>query len=218
MEPIGKKISINNELKRKLIHLSSSGIAIFYWFNQKELTLIIISLMFIISLAFDLARFFSPKFNEMFVKYFGKILRHHELEAKGIVFSGSTYLLFSCIILIFFFPKIIAVMAILIMTVSDTAAALYGKNFGKIHIKNKTLEGSIAFLISGLFVIFLTPKFDYSVAEYLIAIVTLIITCLSEYLPYDIDDNVTVPIIFASLYLILIKIFLYKDICLLSVV
>ena len=109
-------------------------------------------------------------------------------------------------------------MAILIMTVSDTAAALYGKNFGKIHIKNKTLEGSIAFLISGLFVIFLTPKFDYSIAEYLIAIITLIITCLSEYLPYDIDDNVTVPIIFASLYLILIKIFLYNDICLLSVV
>ncbi|HRE41004.1 MAG TPA: SEC59/DGK1/VTE5 family protein [Ignavibacteria bacterium] len=218
MEPVDKKISIENELKRKLIHLSSSGIAIFYWFSSKDVTLPIIGLMFLISISLDLLRYFSPKFNEIFLKLFGKILRHHEIEKNGLVFSGSTCLLCSCLILIIFFPKIIAVMAILIMTVSDTAAALYGKNFGKIHIKNKTLEGSLAFFISGLFVIFLTPKFDYSFTEYSIAIFTLIVTCLSEYIPFDIDDNLTIPIIFATLYFLLFKLFLNNSICLLSVV
>lgn len=210
MESVEGKISIGNELKRKLIHLSSSAIPIFYLFNTKELTLIILVILFSITLLVDLLRVFSPAFNKFFLSMLRPILREHEAETdcKKLVFTGSTCLLFSCIFCIFLFPKEIAVMAILILTICDTTAALVGKNFGKIHYNNKTLEGTITFFLTGVIIIFLTPKITNTASEYFIAFTALLFASIAEFLPTKIDDNISVPIVFSIIYYILFKLFL----------
>jgi dolichol kinase len=208
LESVDGKISIVNEFKRKLIHLSSSSIGFFYWFNNKELTLSILVILFTITLTVDLLRYFSPSFNKFFLSMLRPILREHEADSKKIVFTGSTCLLFSCIVCIYFFPKEIAIMAILILTICDTTAALIGKNFGKITYHNKTVEGTITFFITGAIIILLTPKITNTVPEYFIAFFALLLASLSEFLLSKIDDNISVPLVFSIVYYVLFKIFL----------
>lgn len=208
METVEDKISMGNEFKRKLIHLTSSSIGFFYLFNSKELTLSILVILFLITLSVDLLRYFSPAFNKFFLSILRPILRGHEADFKKIVFTGSTCLLFSCIVCIYFFPKEIAVMAILILTICDTTAALIGKNFGKISYHNKTVEGTITFFITGVVIVLLTPKIKGSISEYLIAFFALLLASLSEFLLSKIDDNISVPLVFSIVYYTLFKIFL----------
>lgn len=208
MESVDSKISISNEFKRKLIHLSSSSIGFFYWFNTKELTLWIIVILFSITLTVDLLRYYSPSFNKFFLSILRPILRDHEADSKKIVFTGSTCLLFSCILCIYFFPKEIAVMAILVLTICDTTAALIGKNYGKIAYSNKTLEGTLTFFFTGAIIIFLTPKITGTTIEYFIAFTALLFASIAEFLPTKIDDNISVPIVFSVIYYVLFKIFL----------
>jgi dolichol kinase len=208
LESVDGKISIANEFKRKLIHLSSSSIGFFYWFNTKELTLIILVIMFAITFTVDLLRYFSPSFNKFFLSLLRPILREHEADSKKIVFTGSTCLLFSCIFCIYFFPKEIAIMAILVLTICDTTAALIGKNYGKIAYNNKTLEGTITFFLTGAIILFVTPKIAGSTAEYFIAFIALLFASIAEFIPTKIDDNISVPIVFSVIYYILFKIFL----------
>ena len=208
MEEVRSKISIENELKRKLIHLSSSVIAITYLFVDRQLMLIMIGALLIISLAMDLMRYYSVDFNRLYLRFLKPILRLHELSSKGVVLTGATYLLLAAFISILIFPGEIAVMAILVMTVCDTSAALVGKYFDKSKIAAKTLEGSLAFFISGLIVIFVTPKMTESNYEYLIAIAALFLTTLVELIPFKIDDNIIIPVFFGLVYLISVNIFL----------
>lgn len=208
METVDDKISMGNEFKRKLIHLSSSAIGFFYLLNSKDLTLTILVILFLITLSVDFLRYFSPAFNNFFLSILRPILRGHEADSKKIVFTGSTCLLFSCIVCIYFFPKEIAVMAILILTICDTTAALIGKNFGKISYHNKTVEGTVTFFITGAIIVLLTPKITNTVTEYFIAFFALLLASLSEFLLSKIDDNISVPLVFSIVYYVLFKIFL----------
>ncbi len=99
-------------------------------------------------------------------------------------------------------------MAIFIMTICDTMAALVGKHFGKISYGNKTLEGTLTFFLSGAIIIFLTPKITGTAIEYFFAFIALLLASVVEFLPVKIDDNISVPIVFSVVYYVLFKIFL----------
>ena len=71
---------------------------------------------------------------------------------------GSTYFIFSAILTILLFPKSIAIVSLLILILSDTAAAIIGKWIGRIRIFGKTLEGSMAFLITSLLIVWIYPN------------------------------------------------------------
>jgi len=105
------------------------------------------------------------------------------------------------------FPNAIAIPALFVMIVCDSFAAIFGKITGRIRFWNKTLEGSIAFFLSGLILILLLPKVTTSVSEYYIAVGALFLTTIIELLPIKIDDNIINPIFFATCYFVLIKIF-----------
>jgi len=110
-----------------------------------------------------------------------------------------------CVII---FSKPVAITSMLIIVFCDSAAAIVGKVYGKQSIGNRTLEGSAAFLITGVVVIFLTPKETIYVGEYYIALCTLLLTTAFELLPNKIDDNLSIPLFFGIVYTLLIKSFL----------
>lgn len=96
----------------------------------------------------------------------------------------------------------------LIIIFSDTAAAIFGRIYGRNFINNKTIEGSLAFLLTGLILVLLTPKVTTFIREYYIAIAAVILTAFFEITPLKIDDNLTIPIFFGLTYIMLLQIFL----------
>ncbi len=96
----------------------------------------------------------------------------------------------------------------LITIFSDSFAAIFGKIYGKHFIKNKTIEGSLAFFISGVLIILLTPKVTISVKEYYLGAAAVFITSLFDLIPFKVDDNILIPLFFGTVYFVLIKIFL----------
>jgi len=107
-----------------------------------------------ISFFIDWIRFRWQKGNKIFHWIFKDILRPS--EKKG--FTGATYLLLSLILCILFFDKYIAITCILFAIISDTAAALIGKKFGRIKLFGKTLEGFFAFLVVSLIIVFIVEQ------------------------------------------------------------
>jgi dolichol kinase len=123
----------------------------------------------------------------LFQKYFfNRVLR--EEEKRNLM--GSTYFLFSSILTILFFPKSIAIVSLLILILSDTAGALVGKWIGKVSIFGKTLEGSMAFFLSSLLIVWSYPQLDRFSGSLAALGATLI-----EILPTKVDDNLTIPIV-----------------------
>lgn len=209
MEEVRNKISFASELKRKMIHISSSWIAFAYLFLNKEIMLIILGAAFIGCLLFDVFRVYSKSFNKFYLKYIGPVLRSHEYHIKKITFTGATYLMFAALLCVIIFPKEVAIAAILLMTIGDAAAAIVGKSFGKVNIFTKTLEGSIAFFVSGIIIVFLMPKLSTDPNELYVGIAAVIVTSIIEVMPLKLDDNITVPVVFGLSYMTFFKLFLH---------
>lgn len=201
--------SYSTELIRKGIHLSSLSIPVVYFFISRPTALSIlipITLLFGLS---DLARLFVPAFGELYRKFFGFLLRRHELNARRRRLNGATYVLLSATLCVWLFPKVIVITAFAILIISDTSAALIGRKFGRHPFLGKSLEGTTAFFVSGLLVVALAPKIAYLPAEYLIGVLAAALGAVVEALSGDvIDDNLSIPISISlamwGLYLLLL--------------
>jgi dolichol kinase len=103
---------------------------------------------------------------------------------------GSTYFLFAILLTIMLFPKPIAIASILILILSDTAAALIGKWIGRVKIFGKTLEGSLAFFITALLIVWLYPQMNRFWGS-----VAALGATVMEVLPIKLDDNLSIPLV-----------------------
>jgi dolichol kinase len=174
------------EITRKIVHLVTLSIPIGYASMTKESVLFILLLLFLGFLSVDLLRYYHSGVASLFRKYFlGTVLR----EKEKATLMGSTYFLFSTLLTILFFPKPIAIASLLILILADTSAAMVGKGIGKIPIFGKTLEGSMAFFICALLIVWTYPNLG-RVSGSLAALGATVI----EILPTRIDDNLTIPL------------------------
>ncbi len=182
------------EIARKLIHLSSVAIAILYCFMTRELALLLLFPLFAGFLLVDLLKNVVPSLSRWYHRTFDPMLREHELARKWPQLNGATFISFSALFLVLFFPKLIAITCFALVAVSDTMAALFGKKFGKHMIGTKSLEGSLAFLVSALVIVAIVPGLDRS-AGILTALFATIAEALSLQIKgYKIDDNLTIPL------------------------
>ncbi len=175
------------EIKRKMVHLATLIVPIGYALTSEDTVLLFLVPFFLALLSVDLLRHYHPGMASLFRKYFfGRVLREEEKPT----FMGSTYFIFSMLLSILLFPKAIAIASILILILSDTAAALIGKGIGRVKIFGKTLEGSLAFLITSLLIVWSYPhlgRFPGSLAA-------LGATGV-ELLPTKINDNLSIPLV-----------------------
>ncbi|MBK9228092.1 MAG: phosphatidate cytidylyltransferase [Ignavibacteria bacterium] len=204
------KSQIANETLRKSIHLLSSIVPFTYIYIPRDIEIVLLSIMFIMMLSVDIGRARSKAFRDFYDRFLGRILRHHETEAGGLSLTGGSYIVLAFLLCAVLFPKPLAITAMFIVIFCDSMAALYGILFGKIRIgKGKTLEGSLAFLFTGLIVVYLGPKITDSPGEFYIAALSVILTTIVELVPVKIDDNLVIPMFFGASYLLLLKIFIH---------
>ena len=196
MTPIDNgTIHYRDELVRKLIHLFSLSIPIIYYFISRGEGILILSIFTVVALILDLARYFSPSVGKVFYKYFGFLLRKHEVDSNKKNLNGATYVFISALICIILFPKVLFITAFTILIISDTMAALIGRKFGKHKLLSKSLEGTLAFFISASIVVFFTPKIANLPAEYLIGIIAAAVGAIVENISFGFaDDNLAIPI------------------------
>lgn len=180
-------LNLSAELKRKTIHLSCSILPLLYhFFIVREQIVLISGIISISFLAGEYCRINVKYGKRLFKKLFYPLLRADEKQHQ---LTGATYLFLSATITFFFFEKTYAIPAVLILTISDSVAAIIGKLAGRNRFLNKSVEGSISFLVCSFFIIFIfTPLFMSK-----ILLVALLLTII-EAATSRINDNLIISL------------------------
>lgn len=189
-------ITYKQELLRKSIHLMSLSIPLSYIFLTKE-TMLYIFIPFAIAITlFDVLSQKIEAVNKLLMRFFGKMLRPHEIKGEG-AFNGATWVIISAAICVAIFPKIVMITGFTILIISDIFAALIGRKYGKRPLFDKSWEGTISFIITAIIIvsiyysIFALPN-SYLIAGVVAAIVGGFVEAVSKVA--KIDDNLSIPI------------------------
>lgn len=193
--PLAINKSLKTEIYRKALHLSSLWIPAFIWIADKNLSTTVFGILFLGNLLIEYAAYKKYKtIRELFRRLFIKTLRHKEVTTATFTPSGSLYIFAAAFTSVMLFTKSAAVAGLCVMLISDSAAAIYGKIFGKTRFQNgKSLEGTMAFFLSALIVLrFVCPAISPT-ARISVAILAAMVEFFENKL--NIDDNFAIPVI-----------------------
>lgn len=152
--------------------------------ETKKWLLIVSGGCFLLSFLFDFLRLRDHKFNSQFMKVFSAFIRRTETNR----YNGSTFLCFAFFIVILLFSRYIAITAMLFLSLGDAAAELGGKNFGRLKIFQRSMEGTTSFFIVAFFIAY--AFFE----DWRIAFLGAFAGAMVELFSFEVDDNLTVPI------------------------
>ncbi|MCK4387467.1 MAG: hypothetical protein KAW00_01730 [Dehalococcoidia bacterium] len=113
-------------------------------FIPTGLLLITIGAVTAIFVTWEIVRFTSPSVNQWILSHLRLILKREE----RLQLTGATYLLLSSLAVFLLFEKYVAITSLLFLSVGDLMATVIGEKFGKRKISSKSLEGSLACLVS----------------------------------------------------------------------
>lgn len=179
-------LKYNQEVYRKVIHISSSFIAILLWILGKDIFFPFIISATLIFLIIDYLRIYIQTFEKLYFTFFGNVTRHYEYHR----FSGASWVLIGAAATIFLFDEQVSIIALLIMSLSDSAAAIIGIKYGRTYLFNKSLEGSFAFFITSSII-----TFSLSPALFIVNLIAVLISAIIElFSTPTLNDNLFIPV------------------------
>jgi len=190
------QITYASEMARKGIHLASLLIPIIYLQLDHWTGIVILCAMTGVSLLIDLLLHVHTGSRRVLLSLVGPLLRQHELREDRFHLTGASWVLIAATITFLVFPTAIAVTAFSVLIVSDTFAALIGRRYGHRGFMDKSLAGSVAFVISALVVVaswqavFALPV-SFFLAGAMASIAAAIAEAASSRL--RLDDNIAIP-------------------------
>lgn len=197
------QISMKKELQRKLIHLTSLAIPIACIWVSRETALWVLAPLTLLGLAVEFLRTRVDAVDRFILNIVGPMLRPHETrQGKGKV-SGATWVLLSATLCVLIFPREVMVTSFAVLIVSDTAAALIGRPFGRHRFLSKSVEGSLAFVVSAVGVVVASAAiFQGSDSFIFFGAIAALIAALVEAVSDGarIDDNLTIPLSFGMAF------------------
>ena len=196
-----EQITYLSELQRKSIHITSMLIPIIYYFIDTKTALLLLFPVTILTLLIDLGIYYSETFRSIAYPIVGGMLRPHELHRTSLVLNGASWVMIAACITISVFPKPLAIIGYSIVILSDVAAALIGRKFGKTPFLDKSLQGSMAFFIVSLIVSAAWSWiFGFSIFFFGICIIGSVLATIAEASTtrFKLDDNLAVPLAFAG--------------------
>ena len=143
-------LTYRQEIYRKFIHLSSSGMALALWYFGKETFLPWLIGVAIILPLLDYGRHHIDLLRRIYTYYFTVFTR--PIEYRNL--SGASWVVIGATLTTIIFNENTAIIGLLVLSLADSAAAIIGLKFGNTHLFNKSLEGSFAFLVSSSIIIF----------------------------------------------------------------
>lgn len=177
-----------SEYKRKLIHLFNLAIPFgyLYVFPEKWVFVKLLSILMVLFIIFDILRHKVTWVKSLFSLFIDSMLRSHEQEGK---LTGATWVMIGAVISIILFSKPVAIIALIFMSIGDTAAGLIGQRYGKHKIWNKSWEG----FFGGLFVCIIIGM-NYSLLPITISLSGAVAAMVMEIVPIPLDDNFKIPL------------------------
>ena len=188
---IDKNFTYKDEILRKLIHLFDSIIPLSLFVIQRETLLMILLPITVIFIFLDFTRHHISFIGKTYLFLFGRVTRNIEKQKNNV--TGATYYLLGCLLTVYFFEDIsIIISSLLIMSISDSFAALIGKKYGHTKIYNgKTLEGSFSFLVSTIIILSI---FSVNLSLHALVLISIIVTLVELFSFYRLNDNLTIPL------------------------
>ena len=192
-------IPYRQEVYRKLIHLSSTWMAV----AMCLLPVTWAALIFLFLLAVDVLLEYGdyrkwPVIHPLYQFFFGRMMRNSCGDGK-FELSGGPYVLAAACLTVLCFPVPVAVCAFTVMLYGDTAAALAGRKFGKIKFANgKSLEGMLAFIAASAIVLVVCGCiFTYPSSLYMKGCIGIVMAAAAELYErkLHIDDNFFIPLL-----------------------
>jgi dolichol kinase len=180
-------LNLKKETIRKCIHLGCTLLPVLYYFylSREQIILLssIISIWFIIS---EFLRYRYQSIGNLFFRTFGPLLRERE---KKQAITGASYLFITVTVTFILFEKNIAIPSILVLTVSDSFAAIVGKTTDSPKFFSKSVAGSLTFFLVTLIILLAFYGDELVLTVTVAAFLTLI-----EALPLKINDNILIPL------------------------
>jgi diacylglycerol kinase (CTP) len=188
------------QLPRKVWHMATGLLIAGLYINgmARVQAVFILGLIFFFFLFFEMSRLRFSRLNQFVIKLWGPVMRKNEVNK----ISGILYFLASAIIVIALFPRDIAGLSLLYLACGDPVASAFGVMYGNKSIRfsnGKSLIGTSA----GVFTcIIATLVFTYSYPVTFLNWILLSMTGgliggTAEMLPFEIDDNFSIPIVSA---------------------
>jgi phytol kinase len=196
--------SYRQELLRKAVHLTSLWMPLaLLIFSLKTA----ISLFFIALVAVGIFEYSRYKRNILWqrgLKRFSVTLRPEETDGP-FTLSGAPWMLVSAILAALMFGHIIAGMGLMILMISDTLAALIGRKWGRHKLKDKSWEGTLAFAVSAIIIVFGYGYFINGLGDVIFvipALLAVLATTITELYSKNLglDDNLTIPLVFGVIF------------------
>lgn len=144
-------IPYTQEILRKSVHLSSLWMPALMLFVPPFWPAAVFAVLLAGNVFVEYGYFKKwPFMMRTYGRMFGKMLREKETDGRFRL-SGSPYVLGGALAVSVLFAPDAAACAMAVMLISDTAAALIGRPFGrhKINQGKKSVEGAAAFFLSG---------------------------------------------------------------------
>ena len=161
------------------------------FFISRETLLLLLGPITLVFVFLDFTRHYISFIGKTYAFFFGRVTRDIEMQKNNV--TGASYYLLGCFLTVYFFNDISIIMSsLLIMCISDSFAALIGVKYGNTKIyKEKTLEGSFAFLISTFLILSI---FSFHLNLYALVFISIAVTLVELFSFYRINDNLTIPL------------------------
>lgn len=184
------------QLARRLFHMACGfGIATLYWLSFSHTQMIhFLGTLACVLYVVEQIRINYPETASKFLPLSRFVMRAEEQLKE----SAMVPYAFAVLLCILTFPKMIAIVAVYTLAISDPLSAIIGIRFGKTKIvPHKTLEGSTAFFISMFIISFLVLLSFLDLSTFYVFLISIFIsfaTSAFEMIPFKIDDNITIPL------------------------
>jgi glycerol-3-phosphate acyltransferase PlsY len=179
-------------LWRTLIRPVAMAFPVLSFFMTKSALVTLIGAVLAIFFITDLIRIFNHRVNKFFLKDIRDAFSVYK-DKEAVRISSMTLFLLGCFLSFLLFERDIAFTAVVFLVFGDLSAKILGLAYGKHKIFNKSLEGSLSHFIACVVL-------GYIVHLYINIPLALIfcgafVATLVELIPFNIDDNLSVPVI-----------------------
>ncbi len=151
--------------------------------------LVLISSLLLLTILIETSRLLLPDINRLFLHYLGLLLREKERRKP----TGTGFYLGGVLLSLLLFEREVALFSMTILAVGDPMASTIGKRWGYHRLGEKSLEGSMAFLLASAGAGFLLHRLWPELHAGLIVTGAAAGT-LAEFVSRKIDDNLLIPL------------------------
>lgn len=192
-------LQLSLEIKRKLLHLCNIWVVFSYELFGYSLTS---KLLYILLIMVFMAEFLRTK-NSNLGEFIRRIIARHlhyvmNSNEKSSITSVTKMLILS-VIMINVMKEDLFVLAFAVLVIADAVAAIVGIKYGELN--SKSLEGSVAFLLTSIVISFICWGWFHENHIYLfVALIAAGVATLMELFSrkINIDDNVLIPLVYMA--------------------